>query len=530
MTDNFQEFEHTETEQHEELPPTPVGFRANLTHAWRSQPLFKLFVLMVAVGAIVAVAVSLFSGSNIKSSVGLARPPELHEAPGGKSSPYLQEQTDMANKHRTEEAMQSGGSALPTPIGPGAESGELSPNTPKEDPLNELRAEVADMNKQLQDAKQVQAVPPPPPPPPEPFDDSLAQAMQRQMSQLLDSWVPKSTRLVEVYDLETLARERQAEQDKATQAAQQANQALGIGTSAVPPAKTIVAAGTVSYAQLLTEANSDVPGPILAQLVSGPLKGARIIGQFQVSNGYSDYLTMSFKLANLKGTDYKINAIALDPDTTLGGMATEVDQRYLMRLVLPAAAAFLQGFASSLGQGNTSLSTNGTTTIIQQSGKSFQQGEYTGLSAAAQTAGQFFQNQANQTMPLVRVAAGTPMGIFFVETVTDAPLQTGAQPACTTPTPGVSNPLLGTNGCAPGQVPVAQPAPGYYGQPSPYGQPGIYGQGYGQPGAYGTPGGGYPVLYPSATQPLAAPTYGGFGVIPQATAPGYPGSTVYYTH
>ena len=528
MTDNFQEFENAETEHHEELPPTPVGFRANLTHAWRSQPLFKLFVLMVSVGAIVAVAVSLFSGGNIKSSVGLARPPELHEAPGGKSSPYLQEQTDMANKHRTEEAMQSGGSALPTPIGPGTESGELSPNTPKEDPLNELRAEVADMNKQLQDAKQAQVAPPAPPPPPEPFDDSLAQAMQRQMGQLLDSWVPKSNKLVEIYDLDVLNREKQAEIDKANQA----NQAIALGTSATPPAKTIVPAGTVSYAQLLTEANSDVPGPILAQLVSGPLKGARIIGQFQVSNGYSDYLTMTFKLANLKGTDYKIDAIALDPDTTLGGMATEVDQRYLMRLVLPAAAAFLQGFAGSLGQGNSSLSTNGTTTIIQQSGKSFQQGEYSGLSSAAQTAGQFFQNQANQTMPLVRVAAGTPMGIFFVETVTDAPSQPGVQPACTSPTPGVSNPLLGTNGCPPGQVPVAQPLGGYYGQPTPaYGQPGVYGQGYGQPGAYGaTPGGGYPVLYPTATQPLTTPAYGGFGAVPQVTTPGYPGSTVYYTH
>ncbi len=189
--------------------------------------------------------------------------------------------------------------------------------------------------------------------------------------------------------------------------------------------KTIVSAGTVSYAQLITEANSDVPGPILAQIVSGPLAGARAVGQFQVANGNADYLVLQFNLANLKGKDYALNAIALDPDTTLGGMATEVNQRYFTRVVLPAAAGFLQGFGSALGQGNSSISTNGTTTIVSQSGKGISQGAFTGVGQAAQTASQFFQNQANQTRPLVRVAAGTPIGMFFTTTVTDQQTQQG---------------------------------------------------------------------------------------------------------
>ena len=500
MTDNnnFEEFEHVEGDHHEEIAAAPAGLRSNLGSAWRSQPLFKLFVLIIVVGAVVAVAVSLFSGSNSKSAVGLLKPPDMHEAPGGKSSPYLKEQTEMANKQRTDEAIQSGGSALPTPIGPGTDNGELAPAVPKEDPLNELRAEVENMNKQLQEAKQAAAAPPPQQAAPEPFDDTLAQAMQRQMGQMLDSWVPKGNKQVAVYDLDTLARERQ----EAEKAATGGDASKTEGTT--PPAKTMVSAGTVSYAQLLTEANSDVPGPILAQIVSGPLKGARVVGQFVVANGYSDYLTLTFKLANWHGTDYRINALALDPDTTLGGMATEVDQRYMTRLILPAAAGFLQGFSSAIGQGNSSISTNGTTTIVDQSGKGTRQGIYTGIGAAASTASQFFQTQANNTKPLVRVAAGTPMGLFFVDTVTDAPITAG-QTAQNMPY---------------GQTP--------YNGNYQYGQtPSSYGQNYGQ--NYGNSGynaGGYPVMYQNSGYQNQQ-SVGGFGVSQQPYAPN---STVFYTH
>lgn len=504
--DNFEEFEHAHNETHEEPTQTPKGIRANLGGAWRSQPLFKLFVLMVVVGAVVAIAVSLFSGSNGRSQVGLLKPPDIHEPPGGKQTPNLQEQTEMANKQRTEEAIKSGNSSIPTPLGPGTDTGELSPAPPKDDPLNELRAEVENMNKQLQEAKQQAAAPPPPPAAQEPFDTSLAQAMQRQMGQLLDSWVPKGTKQVAVYDLDELNRERK-EQAGGTGASNGADK-NGAAASQTPPAKTIVPSGTVSYAELLTEANSDVPGPILAQVVSGPLKGARVIGRFQVNDGYADYLVMTFKLADLNGTDYKINALALDPDTTLGGMATEVDQRYMMRLVLPAAAGFLQGFASALGQGNQNIVTNGTTTIVEQSSKGTRQGLYSGLGTAAQTASQFFQTQANQTKPLVRVAAGTPMGLFFVDTVTDAPVTPGStdQTPCTFP---------GQTGC----MNVSMP----------YGAQGGYGAGYGGYGAgQGNYGSAYPVLYPGMATQGANLNYGGFGVsgIPNA----YPGSTVYYTH
>lgn len=400
MTNNFDDFEHQEDLEQGIAPPKTRAetFKDNLTEAWRTKPLFKLMVLMIVVGAAVAASVSFFSSGPGDSPANLLTPPEVSgAAPGGKATPYVRQQTEMANKQRSEDAMKSGGSAIPTPIGANTETDVLA-SIAKNDPLNELRAEI----ERLKEAKQPQQVQPQQP---EPFDNSLAQAMQAQLKQIMESWTPQGMKQVTV---------TKAEEKPAGNAA-----GGGLASAAQTRRKALIPAGTVSYAQMLTEANSDVPGPILAQIVTGPLSGARVVGQFQVANGVADYLVLQFKLATLKGKEYKVDAIALDPDTTLGGMATEVDQRYFTRILLPAAAGFLQGFASALGESDTNVSQTSSSTVIQQSGKSVSQGLFQGLGQAAQTAGQFFSQQASKTRPLVRVEAGTPMGIFFVSSVYD---------------------------------------------------------------------------------------------------------------
>lgn len=426
MTNN-DDFDQPDYNPTEGLPP-PKGARANLAEAWRSRPLFKLVVLMTAVAAVVAAGVSFFGGSSaMKNTSRLPTPPSISSAPGGPTSPYMASETDLANRNREQQALATGGSAMPTPIGQSADMSALSNDTKKNDPLNELKAEIERLRvdqkqTQQQQAQQQQIIQQQQQAPAraqqqEQFDDSLATAMQHQMAQLMESWTPQGVKEVIV----TKAEDLKAMNAKASDAAAAA--AKSTAAANTPPPKTLVSAGTVSYAQLLTEANSDVPGPILAQIVSGPFSGARAVGNFQVANGYADYLVLQFTLVNFKGKDYPISAIALDPDTTLGGMATEVDQRYLTRVVLPAAAGFLQGFGQALGTGNSTTTTNGTSTIISQGKEGYRQGLYQGLGQGATTMSQFFQNQANQTKPLVRVAAGTPMGMFFISSVQDQTVQ-----------------------------------------------------------------------------------------------------------
>ncbi len=501
MTDNFEDLEHHDHEPGME-PQQPVGkpgIRSNLAEAWRTRPLFKLLVVMVVAGASIAAIASFLSSGSPDGVSRLSNPPDMHQAPGGQASPYFLQQTREAEKKREEEALKQGGSALPTPIGQPSDN-----NSAENQALNELRAETTRLRQQMSQVQQQQQMQPAQGNgQPERFDESLAQAMQNQMKDMMNSWIPKGIKEVSVT--------KDTGKDGSSQAGNGGANGANATNANATPIKTLVPAGTVSYAQLLVEANSDVPGPILAQIVSGPFAGAKAIGSFQIANGYNDYLVLHFSHASFKGQDYAMDAYALDPDTTLGGMATEVDQRYVTRLLLPAAASFLQAFGGAIGQSNSSTTVSGTgLAIVSQPSVGINQGLASGLGQAANIASQFFQNQANQTRPLVRVAAGTPMGMFFVNSVTDqAPTPQQLQPGVNTagyPGLGGLGGLGGLNGLgglgALGGNPYAS-ALNTAGYPGGLGGLG----GFGQSAGYG---GGVP--YPNAGLSTPSPNYtSGFG-------------------
>src|ERR1043166_1840092 len=171
------------------------------------------------------------------------------------------------------------------------------------------------------------------------------------------------------------------------------------------------------YGQMLMEANSDAPGPILAEILSGPFTGGRAIGQFEVTR---DYLVIHFTKISYRKHDYNADILAVDPNTTLGALVTEKDSRYFSRVVLPTAAAFLEGFGQALSSPHhPRVNGNGDVLVLDQGRQGIQEGLYRGLSESMGTVGGFFREEAAATKPLVRVAVGTPMGLFFVNGVTD---------------------------------------------------------------------------------------------------------------
>ncbi|MDD3370497.1 MAG: TrbI/VirB10 family protein [Alphaproteobacteria bacterium] len=410
--ENFEnEFADPELGSLDENPtqPSAVG---NLAEAWRTKPLFKFTVLVVGIFAVGAAAIKFFGSATSGTEVArMRRPPALNETPGGEASSYMREQTEMASNERIQKALNTGGSAFPTPIGQASDTSAPNALGKERDPLKELRAETDMLKKQVQMQQRS-------PRRAEAFDSSLAEAMQKQLVQLEASWQPQGMKSVSGANLEDQGPGGTGGGSSASSGRRDLRDAdTGTKSTRSAAAKPIISPGTVNYAQMLTEANSDVPGPILAQIVSGPLAGARAVGSFQVADGYEKYLVLKFTLADKNGKDYSINAIALDPETTLGGIATEVDERYFARVVLPAAASFVQGVGQAMGEGDSSITTNGTTTITTQASAGFKRGMYNGLGSAASTVSNFFQQQANQTKPLVRVAAGTPFGMFFLSAV-----------------------------------------------------------------------------------------------------------------
>lgn len=414
MTNNTDEFDQDQFEEQGGYTE-PSAPKQSLLETIRNKPIVKLLVIMGVVGVALAGALGTFSSKQELDVSQMAKAPPISEAPGGASSPFFNEQNQKANAQRAGIALVQGGSAIPTPQG--HDVTDLTDN--RKDPLVEFRAETERLkqelyaqqkqsNQQMQlmqqqmQQNQRQA----------PEDDSLAKAMQKQMQQLMESWTPRAAKFVNgVAEPEAVvkAEPQMRNVDEDEEILRQA--------SAGPREKVLVSAGTVNYVQLLVEANSDVPGPILVQILSGPFAGGRAIGTFQVMG---DYLVMAFKTITLKDKEYQIEAMALDPDTTLGGLATEVDHRYFTRVLLPAAGAFVAAFGRAMGETPTETTVSDGTVVASQAKKGTEEALYAGVGEMGQTVADFLRDEANNTKTLVRVAVGTPMGLFFLKSVKEA--------------------------------------------------------------------------------------------------------------
>jgi intracellular multiplication protein IcmE len=203
------------------------------------------------------------------------------------------------------------------------------------------------------------------------------------------------------------------------------NQNQNIPQEPVKPAEVIVPAGKIEYAQLLIDADSDVGGTIIAELASGNLAGHRILGSFQTRN---NKLILNFNSIVVDGVTQPIEAFAIDPNKQLGALVTSVNYRLISRVILPAAASFVEGLASARAQRETNVVLNNNGNAVQgQPAPTNRQEVAKGVERAAERLTQVVDNQANNTQPQVVVDAGTPMGIVFVQAVVEDTDQNNGQ-------------------------------------------------------------------------------------------------------
>ncbi|HCM83570.1 MAG TPA: hypothetical protein DIS76_03280 [Rhodospirillaceae bacterium] len=409
--DTFEEFEDFGDEEFETYEePKPQGLGQKLGDMWHNNPAFKFGVIIAAVTVLGVGAYGFMGGDKKPIAPGadesrIGGGENVAGTVGADVTPEYRDLLQNANKERAQQALKEGSSAIPTPVGNVA-----AIQGPKEEPMDPLamwrQAEKQDpvqpptASLQPQQTQQQQ----------QPVDDigPLTKAMQSQIESLMNAWQPKEATVVSFA----------AQEQTASRTVVDGNNANTVGSGTKPKllAKVIVPAGDVLYGAMITEANSDVPGPILAHVLSGPLKGGRLIGAFKVSD---DYLVIQFTTLSIHGRSYPVNAIALDPNTTLGGMATEVDQRYFSRLVLPAAASFISRFGDVISQPEQTTTVSDGTVVISQGKQSTKDALYAGAGDAASQLSDFVDDEANRIRPLVRVASNTPIGIFFTEPVTD---------------------------------------------------------------------------------------------------------------
>ena len=387
-----------------------------LADLWRDNPLVKVGIVGGAAVVIFGTIMLLGGEEEVVNPSYVPAGSEITAPPGTEqATPAYVAAVEEENEARVETAVQEGGSALPTPIEPPV--GRLSIPEQEEaddDPLKRWRQlQEERLQREMEQASATPTGPLVSDPGQTEAQQALADAMSQQMQSILESQSTfggvQNLNVTSPEFLEKLSEQKQ--QESMESGAFFEDQDLeDIGEVLVP-------AGEIAYAQLLTEANSDSPGPILAQIVSGPLAGSRVLGSFQVQK---ELLTLNFDTVIVDGVSIPIQGVALDPNTTLPAMATDVDHRYLQRVALPMAAAFVEGLANAVSEsGLTTVSIEGEVVAEETEDASNEQEVASGIEEAGQELRDILDDMADDIEVLVRVEAGTPMGILFLQPVVE---------------------------------------------------------------------------------------------------------------
>lgn len=400
--------------------------KGTLGDLWRNNPMVKVGVILAAFAFIVA-GIILFGGKKeipLESSV--TGKSDVTEAPGTEEvSESYRKAVEEENTRRIEEALRENESAVPMPVEPPKGSlGLQEEQEPQEDPLDRWRKLQEERIQQQQIL--AQSVKPAEPEQPEvdtrtPAVNALSQSMSVQMEAVLQNQPIKPPRTMQVSTiayLEGIQQKEEAAREAALQKQLQMQKMMA-QQHQQNAQKILIPAGQIEFGQLLIEANSDAPGPVMVELASGPLKGSRLLGSFQVSE--EDLITLNFNTIVVDGVSTGTSAVAVDPKTTMTGMATDVDQRYFKRVIIPGAANFIEGLTKAISDsGRTTIEINSTTGSSQTatSGTSGGRQEVaSGIEEAGRSLSDLMDEEADRTKPLVKIRAGTPMGILFVNPV-----------------------------------------------------------------------------------------------------------------
>lgn len=191
-----------------------------------------------------------------------------------------------------------------------------------------------------------------------------------------------------------------------------------------PPSRgAVVKTGDILFAVLDTSVNTDEPGPILATIISGKLRGAKLIGSFNLPNN-AEKLVISFNTLSMPGSSssQSISAYAIDPNTARTALSSNTDHHYLLRYGSLFASSFIEGFGNAFQSANTTVTIGGTgggnnITVQNGIGRSALENAVIGLATVGKNWGQVAQQQFNRPTT-VEVYSGTALGILFTRDLT----------------------------------------------------------------------------------------------------------------
>ena len=196
--------------------------------------------------------------------------------------------------------------------------------------------------------------------------------------------------------------------------------ATPVASVAKDPGTILIPAGRGIYAHPILALSSDQSSPVVMQADSGPIAGDRMIGSFERQN---KRLVIHIASIVHQGQTIGCDGVVVAPDTMEAAVASGVDEHYLSRFILPAAAAFVQGLGQAIA------TTSNTTAVLSPFGGAttstnlnFHQQLGVAAGAAAGQIGTVLNQEAPKG-PTISLDANVGVGVMFLSDVKQTPPQ-----------------------------------------------------------------------------------------------------------
>lgn len=402
---------------------------------------------LVIIGAggiciVVLVAAVVMSGHQLQPFSKDARMASIDALPGGlHSTPEqnaLAQQADTAHAHV---ALAQGNSYTP-PLAPSASvvpsppiSAQPAPQQAPPPPRFAARPPPAPIVQVAQPVFPPQVLEPPPPTAATPVDATVqtapgavnpqaVAAYSKEIGDLFSQWggrAPQTTVVLPTTSQPTTQANGQSA--PATPSAQAGNTQTPVKPAAAKtqdPATVLIPAGRGIYAHPILALSSDQTSPVVLQADSGPIAGDRMIGSFEKQN---DRLVLHISSIIHQGQTIGCDGVVVAPDTMEASVASGVDEHYLARFILPAAAAFIQGLGQALATTSNTVSVlsplGGATTATNLN---FHQQLGVAAGVAAGQVGSVLNQEAPKG-PTVTLDANVGVGVMFLSNVKLQPQQ-----------------------------------------------------------------------------------------------------------
>lgn len=196
--------------------------------------------------------------------------------------------------------------------------------------------------------------------------------------------------------------------------------AASAAAEAAPSAKIkpLIKTGTIWYATLDSEVNTDDGNDVFATLRSGPFTGAKLIGKVETRPN-----NIQIKFTMLAPQDdrptLRITGVALREEDAKQGMASEIDHHYLSRYTALAAASLLSGAGQAYAYTPGTTILTPTSTQITATEPSNKQVAFRAAGAMGTAAAQEIQRGYNRPTTF-KTPANKGFALFFAEDVMPA--------------------------------------------------------------------------------------------------------------